>query len=132
MAATVAKYGRCDAVINAGIHSALPMGFGKMTEEAWAKGIDLNLNAHFHLIHKEELAVGRRGARLLADGAAGDRRADGLRRLGLGAVDDLDDLVGRLRGGWVRLRERTRARERIALHNAAKRIAHSLRQCWWN
>ena len=52
VAATVAKYGRCDAVINAGIHSALPMGFGKMTEEAWAKGIDLNLNAHFHLIHK--------------------------------------------------------------------------------
>ena len=40
------------AVINAGIHSALPMGFGKMTEEAWAKGIDLNLNAHFHLIQK--------------------------------------------------------------------------------
>ena len=41
-----------DVVINAGIHSALPMGFAKMTEEAWEKGIDLNLNAHFQLIHK--------------------------------------------------------------------------------
>ena len=44
--------GKVDVLINAGIHSALPMGFGKMTEEAWTKGIDLNLNAHFQLIHK--------------------------------------------------------------------------------
>jgi len=47
-----AKYGKVDVLINAGIHSALPMGFGKMTEEAWEKGIDLNLGAHFQLIHK--------------------------------------------------------------------------------
>ena len=35
-----------------GIHSALPMGFDKMTEEAWEQGIDLNLKAHFNIIHK--------------------------------------------------------------------------------
>jgi len=52
VAACMAEYGKVDVLINAGIHSALPMGFGKMTEEAWARGIDLNLNAHFHLIHK--------------------------------------------------------------------------------
>jgi len=46
------KYGKVDVVINAGIHSALPMGFGKMTEKAWEVGIDLNLNAHFQLVHK--------------------------------------------------------------------------------
>eukprot|EP00658_Telonema_sp_P-2_P014990 TRINITY_DN1572_c0_g2_i8.p1 TRINITY_DN1572_c0_g2~~TRINITY_DN1572_c0_g2_i8.p1 ORF type:complete len:296 (-),score=83.38 TRINITY_DN1572_c0_g2_i8:228-1115(-) len=45
-------YGNVDVVINAGIHSALPMGFGKMSEEAWEKGIALNLTAHFQLIHK--------------------------------------------------------------------------------
>lgn len=39
-------------MINAGVHSALPMGFGKMTPEAWARGIDLNLNAHYQLVHK--------------------------------------------------------------------------------
>ena len=50
--ATLDKYGRIDVLINAGIHSALPMGFKKMDEAAWAKGIDLNLNAHFHLVHK--------------------------------------------------------------------------------
>lgn len=48
----VEEFGRVDVVINAGIHSALPMGFGKMTEEAWASGIALNLNAHFEIIHK--------------------------------------------------------------------------------
>ena len=101
VAATVAKYGRCDAVINAGIHSALPMGFGKMTEEAWAKGIDLRRAVEEVIERVEEFAVGRRGARLLADRAAGDRRADGLRRLRLRAVHDLDDLVGGLRGGRV-------------------------------
>lgn len=46
------KYGKVDVLINAGIHSALPMGFDKMTEEAWARGIDLNLNAHFLLLNK--------------------------------------------------------------------------------
>ena len=50
--ACVSKYGRVDVLVNAGIHSALPMGFGKMTEDAWKVGIDLNLNAHFQLIHK--------------------------------------------------------------------------------
>lgn len=50
--ACMEKYGKVDVLINAGIHSALPMGFGKMTEEAWARGIDLNLNAHFLLLHK--------------------------------------------------------------------------------
>ena len=41
-----------DCVVNAGIHSALPMGFGKMTEQAWGTGIALNLTAHFELVHK--------------------------------------------------------------------------------
>ena len=45
-------YGKVDVVVNAGIHSALPMGFGKMSEEAWKRGIDLNLNAHFNLVHR--------------------------------------------------------------------------------
>ncbi len=49
--ACVDKYGRVDVLVNAGIHSALPMGFAKMTEEAWARGIDLNLGAHFQLVH---------------------------------------------------------------------------------
>lgn len=49
--AVMAEHGKVDVLINAGIHSALPMGFGKMTEEAWKVGIDLNLNAHFNLIH---------------------------------------------------------------------------------
>lgn len=48
----VTEYGHVDVVINAGIHSALPMGFGKMTEDAWDKGIALNLTAHFNIIHK--------------------------------------------------------------------------------
>lgn len=46
------EYGRVDCVVNAGIHSALPMGFGKMTEQAWGTGIALNLTAHFELVHK--------------------------------------------------------------------------------
>jgi 3-oxoacyl-[acyl-carrier protein] reductase len=49
--AVMAKYGQVDVLINAGIHSALPMGFSKMTPEAWKVGIDLNLTAHFNLIH---------------------------------------------------------------------------------
>jgi len=52
LAAIKENYGKVDVLINAGIHSALPMGFGKMDEAAWARGIDLNLNAHFQLIHK--------------------------------------------------------------------------------
>jgi len=48
----MSEYGRIDCVVNAGIHTALPMGFGKMTEEAWTKGISLNLDAHFQIIHK--------------------------------------------------------------------------------
>ena len=47
----VKEFGRCDVLINAGIHSALPMGFDKMTTEAWATGIGLNLDAHFNLCH---------------------------------------------------------------------------------
>lgn len=50
-ARVIKEFGRCDVLINAGIHSALPMGFDKMTEEAWATGIGLNLNAHFNLCH---------------------------------------------------------------------------------
>lgn len=50
--AVMERYGRVDVLINAGVHSALPMGFGKMSEEAWKIGIDLNLNAQFLLIHK--------------------------------------------------------------------------------
>ena len=50
--ATTDKYGKCDVLINAGIHSALPMGFSKMTEQAWGTGIALNLTAHFNLVHK--------------------------------------------------------------------------------
>lgn len=46
------EYGKVDVLINAGIHSALPMGFDKMSEDAWERGIALNLDAHFHLIHK--------------------------------------------------------------------------------
>lgn len=49
--AVIAKYGRVDVVINAGIHDALPQGFAKMTLEKWKSNMDLNLNAHFHLIH---------------------------------------------------------------------------------
>jgi NAD(P)-dependent dehydrogenase (short-subunit alcohol dehydrogenase family) len=45
------EFGRVDCVINAGIHSALPMGFDKMTEQAWETGIALNLDAHFNLVH---------------------------------------------------------------------------------
>ena len=45
------EFGRVDCLINAGIHSALPMGFDKMTEQAWDTGIALNLNAHFNLVH---------------------------------------------------------------------------------
>jgi len=52
VSAVMAAHGQVDVVINAGIHSALPMGFGKMTEEAWKRGIDLNLNAHFNLVHR--------------------------------------------------------------------------------
>tara|TARA_B100000780_G_C21104919_1_gene446102 strand:+ start:26 stop:907 length:882 start_codon:yes stop_codon:yes gene_type:complete len=47
----IKDFGRCDVLINAGIHSALPMGFDKMTEEAWSTGIALNLDAHFNLCH---------------------------------------------------------------------------------
>jgi len=33
------NYGKVDVLINAGIHSALPMGFGKMDESAWAPAL---------------------------------------------------------------------------------------------
>lgn len=49
--AVLDKYGKVDVMINAGIHTALPMGFAKMTEEKWHQNISLNLHAHFNLIH---------------------------------------------------------------------------------
>lgn len=49
--AVLAKYGRVDCLVNAGIHDALPQGFKKMTVDRWNTCMDLNLNAHFHLIH---------------------------------------------------------------------------------
>lgn len=49
--AVLDKYGKVDVMINAGIHTALPMGFAKMTEEKWHLNISLNLHAHFNLIH---------------------------------------------------------------------------------
>lgn len=49
--AVLAEYGKVDCLINAGIHDALPNGFKKMTLEKWESNMDLNLNAHFHLIH---------------------------------------------------------------------------------
>merc|ERR1719310_47746 len=45
------KYGRVDVLCNAGIHMAVPQGFAKMTLEKWRANMDLNLDAHFHLIH---------------------------------------------------------------------------------
>ena len=32
---TIAKYGHVDGMINAGVHNAMPNGFGKMTEDYW-------------------------------------------------------------------------------------------------
>merc|ERR1712187_842719 len=49
--AVVDKYGKVDVLINAGIHTALPMGFAKMTPDKWQLNLDLNLNAHFNLIY---------------------------------------------------------------------------------
>jgi NAD(P)-dependent dehydrogenase (short-subunit alcohol dehydrogenase family) len=49
--AVLAEHGRVDVLINAGIHDALPNGFKKMTLEKWKSNMDLNLNAHFYLIH---------------------------------------------------------------------------------
>jgi len=45
------QYGKVDVMINAGIHTALPQGWAKMTREKWALNMDLNLNSHFNLIH---------------------------------------------------------------------------------
>lgn len=47
----ISKYGKVDVMINAGIHDALPNGFKKMSPETWYRNMDINLNAHFHLIH---------------------------------------------------------------------------------
>lgn len=47
----VSEYGKVDVLINAGIHTALPQGFAKMDLDKWKLNMDLNLNAHFHLIH---------------------------------------------------------------------------------
>jgi len=45
------EYGRVDCLVNAGIHVAVPQGFAKMSLDKWKQNMDLNLNAHFHLIH---------------------------------------------------------------------------------
>lgn len=45
-------YGRCDVLINAGVHNANPNGFEKITEEYWKNAIDVNLHAHFQLVHQ--------------------------------------------------------------------------------
>jgi len=47
----MAEYGKVDCLINAGIHDALPNGFKKMTVDMWNRNMDINLNAHFHLVH---------------------------------------------------------------------------------
>ena len=47
----VTDHGKVDVVINAGIHSALPVGFERLTPQTWANGIALNLQAHFNLVH---------------------------------------------------------------------------------
>lgn len=49
--AVLDQYGKVDVLINAGIHTALPMGFAKMTPDKWQLNLDLNLNAHFNLIY---------------------------------------------------------------------------------
>ena len=49
---TIAKYGHVDGMINAGVHNAIPNGFGKMTEDYWKNAIDINLHAHFQLVHQ--------------------------------------------------------------------------------
>jgi NAD(P)-dependent dehydrogenase (short-subunit alcohol dehydrogenase family) len=48
---TIAEFGHCDGMINAGVHNAMPNGFGKMTEDYWKMAIDINLHAHFQLVH---------------------------------------------------------------------------------
>ena len=45
------EFGRIDILINAGVHNAMPNGFKKMTEDIWRRAIDINLHAHFQLIH---------------------------------------------------------------------------------
>ncbi len=49
---TIAEFGRVDGLINAGVHNAMPNGFGKMTEDYWKMAIDINLHAHFQLVHQ--------------------------------------------------------------------------------
>jgi NAD(P)-dependent dehydrogenase (short-subunit alcohol dehydrogenase family) len=46
------KYGKVDAIVNSGVHTANPNGFGKITEDIWKDAIDINLHAHFQLIHQ--------------------------------------------------------------------------------
>jgi 3-oxoacyl-[acyl-carrier protein] reductase len=45
------EFGQIDIMINAGVHNAMPNGFHKMTEDYWRSAIDINLHAHFLLIH---------------------------------------------------------------------------------
>ncbi len=51
MARVKDEFGRIDIMINAGVHNAMPNGFKKMTEDYWRSAIDVNLHAHFQLIH---------------------------------------------------------------------------------
>lgn len=53
--AVIAEYGNVDILVNAGIHDATPNGFKAYHKDngldRWKGNIDINLNAHFHLIH---------------------------------------------------------------------------------
>lgn len=46
-----AQFGRIDVLINAGVHNANPNGFDKLTGDYWRSAIDVNLHAHFNMIH---------------------------------------------------------------------------------
>ncbi len=52
LSAVKAEYGNVDILINAGVHNAMPNGFGKLTEDYWKNAIDVNLHAHFQLVHQ--------------------------------------------------------------------------------
>jgi len=51
LAATMAKYGSADCLINAGVYDAQPNGFAKLDAERWMRSMDLNLHAQFYLIN---------------------------------------------------------------------------------
>ena len=51
LSSTIDEFGPVDSLINAGFYDAQPNGFVKMDPERWQKSINLNLNAHYNLIH---------------------------------------------------------------------------------